>query len=173
MIEAHPQGHMHGLVQIGHTEFAQRLQPRIGLPVWLDHIGKVDDFFKPGHIGVPGRMPADGAEHLRVMHIINVLREVHTGHSVHKRFGFLHHRIELFILRRFHHLAERQAFGAVVQKPGQRGLLFILAELPGHLARGLFHAERMRIARRIQLFFEPVFHFFAFHRFNSMPVFAP
>ena len=173
MVKAHQQRHVHRLVQIGHAELSERLQPRIGLAVRLDHVRQIDDLFQLRHVRVPGRVPADCAEHLRVVHVVDVLRDVRPGDRMHQRLGFLHHRVELFVFRRLRHLAERHALGAVMQQPGQRGLFLVHTEFFGHLARRLLHAERVRIARRVQLLFQPVRHFFAFHPFNSMPDFAP
>ena len=172
MLKAHAQRGVHRAVQILHAQRAQVFQPRIGLPVRLDHIRQIDDLLQPRHARVARGVPADRAEHVLVLYAVNVLRHAAPGHSVHERLGFLHDRVNVRAPGRLDHLGKRHALGAVVKQPGQRGLLLILAENACHLPRGLLHAERVFKPLAIQLLFQLILHLIAFHLSLSHTVHA-
>lgn len=64
ILQAHLQPEHHGRIQIGVSEPPQ-LVHAVKIPRRLDIVGHIQDLFERGHIGLAGRVPADGIFYLK------------------------------------------------------------------------------------------------------------
>ena len=62
--------HSSRLIQIGQAGLPELLQPGIGLPIRLDHVGEIDDLFQLGLAGTPCRVIQDRSDHMLIPHSI-------------------------------------------------------------------------------------------------------